>query len=552
MFLSSFEVLNHKKIEIMKTQLLVIKRIFYSLFFATILLSCNGCSNEGTEGEGDDSPISEDKLIEINTFLSSLNNFEQPDEQANQEFIEDVSKEREGSTNECVVKKYKMSPGFSEMILLDPTSDVIYPGAMLKGESIPTGEYIGITGNRAPITLSVSLENLNGKPSTVIDNPNISTVREGVKDMLQQGVTGSASAKVNFTTEEVFSEEHLNVALGASYSKGKNSISGSFNFSSSEKKYKYVIKYLQVYYTIDLAITDTQNPGKLFTSTPNLNSTSPVIVSSVKYGRMLLYTVETNSEFTDTQAAFNAAFNDGTAGGSGEHQSFWNSSTVKALVIGGSSADAAQVVSGPAGVYNYITQGGEYSVDSPGAPLGYTLRYIKNGFPVANVVLSSEYNIRTCYEAYQKFHIELHGIKPKYYEGENVLEIYGDTEIGIYQNGNVVEEIKKHYISDPALSIDEDEFVSIYEEKEVELRLPNPNEDYVKLFATFYESDGPFAPDHFGSDTKKIYLRDIEELKDTNGDGKLNKNDIDYYVIYLTELPGDNEFRAYYYIWRVY
>ena len=80
--------------------------------------------------------------------------------------------------------------------------DVIYPGAMLKGESIPTGEYIGINGGRAPITLSVSLENLNGKPSTIINNPRIDTVREGVKDMLQQGVTGSTAAKINFTTEE--------------------------------------------------------------------------------------------------------------------------------------------------------------------------------------------------------------------------------------------------------------------------------------------------------------------------------------------------------------
>lgn len=530
----------------MKTQLLTIKPIIFGAILLSILFSCNSCSKESVENE----TVSKEELQDINDFLSGLSNFNQPSA-SGEELLQESDPEREGVKNECVVKKYKMAPGFNEMILLDPTSDVIYPGAMLKGESIPTGEYIGINGGRAPITLSVSLSNLNGKPSTIIENPRIDTVREGVKDLLQQGVSGSTSAKINFTTEEVYSEEHLNVALGASYSKGKNSVSGSFNFSSSEKKYRYVIKYLQVYYTLDLTLPNNDNPGSLFTSKPNLNSTSPVIVSSVKYGRMLIYTVETDSKYTETNAAFNAAFAGGEVNGEGEYKSFWDSSTVKALVVGGSSGDAAKVVSGPEGVYSYIIEGGEYSADSPGAPLGYTLRYIKKDFPIANVVLSSEYNIRTCYEAYQKFHIELHGIKPKKHEGENNLEIYGDIKIGIYKDGKMVEELKKHYKADPALKIDEDEFVGIGESVEVELYMPDLNKDYVKLYAEFFESNGSFAPEKFGERTEKVYLRDLKELKDTNGDGDLDKDDIDYKRLDLTSLPG-SEFRTYFYIWRVY
>ncbi len=532
----------------MKTKLLTIKKSIYTTLFVITLFSCTGCSEESV----DNGKASDETIQTINNLLASLSNFSQSEEISVEKFIEEVSKEREGQTNECVVNKYKMAPGFSEMILLDPTSDVIYPGAMLKGESIPTGEYIGITGNRSPITLSVSLENLNGKPSAYIENPNINTVRTGVKDMLQQGVTGSASAKVNFTTEEVYSEEHLSLALGASYTKGKNSVSGAFNFNSSEKKHKYVIKYLQVYYTIDLTIEDSQNPGKLFSSKPSFDATSPVIVSSVKYGRMLLYTVETNSKYADTEAAFNAAFKGGEVNGQGEYQSFWNSSTVRALVVGGSSGDAAQVVTGPEGVYNYITEGGEYSIDSPGAPLGYTLRYIRKGFPVANVVLSSEYNIRTCYEAYQRFYIGLHGIKPKKHEGENNLEIYGDIEIGIYQGGKVVKEFKKHYNSDPALEVEEDEFVGINNKfAEVELYKPDVNNDYIKLYAEFYESNGAFDPEYFGKETRKVYLKDVNQIMDINNDGDLDKDDIDYVRVDLKELPG-SEFRAYYYFWRIH
>ncbi len=523
------------------------KPIVFVLGLMTILLSCNGCSSESVNNDGD-KEVSGDALVEVNDLLSSLNNFNQP-EVSDEELIEEVSKEREGQKNECVVNKYKMAPGFSEMILLDPTSDVIYPGAMLKGESIPTGEYIGITGNRAPVTLSVSLENLNGTPSAYIENPNVNTVRTGVKDMLQQGVTGSASAKVNFTTEEVYSEEHLSIALGASYTKGKNSVSGSFNFNSSEKKHKYVIKYLQVYYTIDLAIEDSENPGKLFSSSPNLNATSPVIVSSVKYGRMLIYTVETNSKFIDTQAAFNAAFSGREVNGEGEYQSFWDSSTVKALVVGGSSGDAAQVVTGPEGVYNYITEGGEYSADSPGAPLGYTLRYIRKGFPVANVVLSSEYNIRTCYEAYHKFGIQLHGINLVKNNGGSI-RLHGNMKAQIFQD-NIVKGSESYTRTRNNYIIPEEgKFwpIPIDKTQEVELYMPDLENDYIFLSAEFTEDDAIGGNDYLGKTEMKILLKDVQNGKDHDNDGS-HKDD--YVRLLLTE-DKDIDMRTYFYAWRVY
>lgn len=528
----------------MKTKLLTFKNIIYSLFFITILFSCEGCSKESVEKEKE---VSEETLENINNFLATLSNFVQPDV-SDLELIdnEDPVKDTDDWRNDCVVEKYKTAPGFSEMILLDPTSDVIYPGAMLKGESIPTGEYIGINGGRAPITLSVSLENLNGKPSTVIENPSLDTVRESVKDLIQQGVTGSTAAKVVFTTEEVYSEEQLSVALGASYTKGKNNISGSFNFDSTSKKYRYVVKYLQVYYTIDLSLPDNDNPGALFTAVPNLDSTSPVIVSSVKYGRMLLYTVETDSELEDTKLAFNAAFGGGEVDGEGEHKSFWESSTVNALIVGGSSGDAAKVVSGPEGVYSYIIDGGEYSADSPGAPLSYTLRYIKKDLPVANVVLSSEYNVRRCYEAYQKFGIEVYGFNPWNRKGEiNNLDIYGSMSIKIYQDNNKVEEVSWSNSANSIVKIDEKTFYEIQdgdrtEEVEIHNLEENDVDDYVLISADFYESNGIWSPTHFGKVTdRKILLKDITQ-------------DSRSPYVRIDLVNDDDELRAYFYLWRIY
>ncbi|PIA77793.1 hypothetical protein BFR04_10230 [Gaetbulibacter sp. 4G1] len=540
----------------MKTQLLTAKHIFYSAFFIITLFSCNGCSSESVNDNND--TISEENQKDISDYLASLSTFSQPAE-SGQEFVseEDPERDTEDTSLECVVKHYKTAPGFSEMILLDPTSDVIYPGAMLKGESIPTGEYIGINGGRAPITLSVSLENLNGKPSTVIENPSLDTVREGVKDMLQQGVTGSTAAKINFTTEEVYSEEHLSVALGASYSKGKNSVSASFDFSNSTKKYRYVIKYLQIYYTIDLTLPPNDNPGALFTSKPNLNSISPVIVSSVKYGRMLLYTVETDSEITEAHAAFSAAFNGGTAGTNGEYNGFWNSSVVKALVIGGSGGDAAKVVEGPSGAFEYITNGGDYSVDSPGLPLGYTLRYIKKDFPIAKVVLSSEYAVRTCDLAYPKFKVELIKIRvrktPGGFEG-NHLELFGNVKGRLYSgNGYVQEsgedrEVKWSRTESNDLKLEGHHH--IYSIKEFELYRPNYGEDYVYLSGQLYDKDASFN-DNLGFRELQVSLSSIPYNLPGDPDKTFSDDDREFNYRLDFDEKSDHEVRAYFAVTRI-
>lgn len=534
----------------MKTKLLTITPINLGLTLLVILFAFFGCSSDSVD-DGGEAPVSEDKLAEINNFLASLSNFNQPEEsETSLEGTGTPERDTEDNTLECVVKNYKVAPGYSEMLLLDPTSDVIYPGAMLKGESIPTGEYIGINGGRAPITLSVSLENLNGKPSTTIDNPRIDTVRESVKDMLQQGVTGSTPAKINFTTEEVYSQEHLSVALGASYSKGKNSVSASFDFSKTTKKYRYVVKYLQIYYTIDLTLPPNNNPGSLFTDVPNLDSTSPVIVSSVKYGRMLIYSVETDSELTETNAAFSAAFNGGSAGGNGEYDTFWSSSIVKALVIGGSGGDAANVVSGPAGVFEYITNGGDYSADSPGLPLGYTLRYIRKDFPIAKVVLSSEYTIRSCDLAYPQFKITLIRIStidtPGGTEGSH-LEVHGNAKGRMNQGGSYVKsntnatDVSWSRTESNNLKIDKGSPHPVNDSETFTLYRPNYDTDYVYLSGSLKDKDA-FGNDNLGSRTLKVYLKDIN---------KNRPGGLDYTHRLNFDEMANHEVRVYYDVLRV-
>lgn len=520
-----------------------------TVFFKGVLISICfflviSCSKNDDSIEN---PVnSENELADFNSAMARLQTFNQPNEVTQPEEVNESSPERdtEDLTLECVVKTYKLAPGFDEMLTLDPTTDVIYPGAILKGESIPTGEYIGISLDRKPITLSASLTNITGSPVVVVDNPTLSSVREGVKKILDQEVTGATAAKINYEVVQVYSEEHLEAAIGVNYRGAGKTVSANINFNSSQYKNKFVLKFLQQYYTIDMD-SPGRNPSDLFQNLPNvsdLGSTSPVYVASVAYGRMVVYTMETNSNFSEIQAAFDASVKSSDGSIDASHEKVFNSSKIKALIIGGSGQGAAQTINGPADVYKFISEGGNYSKDSPGAPLSYKLRYIRKDFPIARQVLTSEYPIRTCYEAYHKFGLELYGWKPKAHEGENSLEIYGDMRARIYQNGIKKGEAKWHRGGDPAINWDKDVFYPIPSSDEVsievELYKPDLENDYIEIYSNFYESNGSFAPEHFGSATEKIKLKDVQSTK------------APYVTMNLQELSGSH-MRTYFYIWRV-
>ena len=48
---------------------------------------------------------------------------------------------------------YEAAAGYDEQIVLNPQTDVIYPGALVKGESILDGTYTLIPAKRSPITI---------------------------------------------------------------------------------------------------------------------------------------------------------------------------------------------------------------------------------------------------------------------------------------------------------------------------------------------------------------------------------------------------------------
>ncbi|QLG46400.1 thiol-activated cytolysin family protein [Costertonia aggregata] len=492
-------------------------KILSSFLITILLLIPVGCSKEDVSDITE--PLSGKKAENFNALMASLPSFNQPEEVSEPDILDEdpPARDDEEPSLECFTTYYKHAPGFNDMLALDPSTDVIFPGAILKGESIPTGEYIPIVADRAAITLSASLTNINGSPVVKVTDPKLSTVREEVKSILDQEVTGATPARINFEISEVYTKEQLNLAIGANYRSAAAKVSASFNFTNSTYRYKYVLKYFQVYYTIDM--DPPQNPSDLFTDTPDLNalgSTSPVYVATVTYGRMIIYTIESNSTKTEIDAAFSASFASGDGSIDAEYQKTIDESSVKALVIGGSGSDAAQVVNGPKDVYNYITEGGNYSKESPGAPLSYKLRYLKQGTPIARVVLASEYAVRECDVAYPVYNVTLISLSCDGCEddGNPRAELYGIISGQMYQARTVVNSTTFwRYKRDNTFKLGKGATKNVGKSARTEFYRPDYANDYIRVYGDMMEADlgCPFdCDDDFGSASRNVYLHEIK------------------------------------------
>jgi hypothetical protein len=334
-------------------------------------------------------------MTAFNASLLELPPIVQPAELASPVLVSDGGSHNDG-TYTTTTKTYKAAPGYTEMIAMDPTTDVIYPGALIKGESISTGMYTPIVFPRKPLTLSISLENIEGDVARTIDDPKLSTIRQAVKDILAQKLTGATPAQMSYEMKDIYSEQQLSIALAASYESAVLKVSGSFNFNKSDVRSRTVAKFMQKYYSIDIDIP--AQPADFFkapVALGSLGSYSPMYVSTVTYGRLALFTVESTKSSTEVKAALQAAYDAAIkVGGTLDVTStnVMNASTISVYISGGSGEGAVQSISGFEAFKTYITSGGNYTKDSPGAPISYKLRYLKDN-AIGKIILSSEYTV---------------------------------------------------------------------------------------------------------------------------------------------------------------
>lgn len=119
-------------------------------FLAIFMLSIFGLT--GCDREEVPTPNNTDSL---DSYLKSMKSIESKMPAISEPAIEESKKD---TTEEYYyhIDYYQAAAGYDEQMVMNPQTDVIYPGALIKGESVLDGTYTLIAAKRKPITISTS------------------------------------------------------------------------------------------------------------------------------------------------------------------------------------------------------------------------------------------------------------------------------------------------------------------------------------------------------------------------------------------------------------
>jgi thiol-activated cytolysin len=342
--------------------------------------------------------------------------------------------EREGDYS-CSTQDYKETRQYDKIVAYAANSQSLWPGALVAGDAITSGLFTPIVMDRKPLSFSVSLENIAGTRSATIDDPSLSRFRDALGKILASDVTGATAADIYSEIEEVHSKEQLAIALGAKVDWLSGGVSASFDWSNTSAKSRYVVKYAQAYYTVDVdafgAPSDTigdkvpleEVQAKMPAGSP------PLYVSSVTYGRMVLFTFESEYSAQELGAALDFVYHGGvdvSGSTSVTYEEMLSKTKITAYILGGAGGDAAMAIDSYQGLLDFIHSGGDYSKDSPGAPIAYKLAYLTDNAP-ARLSFTDDYTVKTCERVSQKVLVKLKSIQVEDAGGDagDDLELYG-------------------------------------------------------------------------------------------------------------------------------
>ncbi len=395
-----------------------------TLMLIGLTLGVSSCSKDTIEPIDQNQGVSGVEADSINAYLSKLSY--DPDVLLNvqsspgseSKVISDNSSNSLGSVNECRTNEYDIRSNFEDVAIFDPTLGVVYPGALVIGNNqMLDGSPQPLQIQRAPMRLRLDLPGIGERGTLEVGSPDYGTVQTALDDGLEywnndiapQGYEIASNAYYESTTAYTSQQMSLDLGVGVEWASG-SSFESQFSYSSTTEKRVAAILYRQVFYEVTMVTPDS--PADVFGSSVDLNrvqslmnsDTPPAYVSSVQYGRIIMVRMETTS--TETSVELDAALEyasigkDVNADVEAKYKSILEQSTINVVTIGGNAEVASKVITGSdvasSGGLNYvITEGALYSRDNPGAPIAYTVKYLKDN-RIAKMGYNTDYRIEEC------------------------------------------------------------------------------------------------------------------------------------------------------------
>jgi hypothetical protein len=314
--------------------------------------------------------------------------------------------------NEAAMRQLEENPALYSL-------EEIYPGQILQGKFFAEGNLAPISALRAPGTLVISGASLFPGESrqAQIFSMNKADAQAGV-DTLIQGISAPA-AMMRWEQRQVYSTSNLNFELSLGGTLGEGTVGNGrvfFKIDESQAANHVLVRFFQIFYTI--SVQPPANGVSFFADNANFEDphhqigadNPPLYISSVSYGRQILFLASSCHAGNELQGALNAAINapypvPGRADTSLtlDQKKTLLETSVQYVALGGASEPVLHIIDGKDGVEGFIiairalmANNGIFDKSTtPGVPVSYTVRYLLNN-SVAGMLFHNSYVQKDC------------------------------------------------------------------------------------------------------------------------------------------------------------
>lgn len=308
----------------------------------------------------------------------------------------------------CTSTEYSMTKTPKEFISIDPDASIVWLGNLIQGDShLQVGELQELPiSERAPLSISIDL--LRADNFRIVAHPSLITVNAAIGGLIEDAVNAGheASTDVYFESKEAHSTEQTSLDLGftAEYLGGRAETSLSVDNQGEE--HTFFAYFIQRAFTVSMVlptaphdmVTDAFSQEQLDTLKGRDkigDSNPPLYVSSMTYGRVLIYKMTSSDSKQRIKAAINASYNGLAGGGSGyteaELQKTLSTAKIEISAFGGNQANIEALIR-TGELRSYFT--GDTKLTSM-RPISFELRNLQDN-TTAHITRTTEYNVKQC------------------------------------------------------------------------------------------------------------------------------------------------------------
>lgn len=300
----------------------------------------------------------------------------------------------------------------TEVSILSGITSDLFPGAILRGDSLYNGTFAVSGIDRKPMIYSLSVQDGTGaQRSATMENPSLSQFRDTFGVVLSQANLGNVPVSAFTNVEEIRSEQDLDFALGVDVNTLQTDVKAQFDFSSQTIQSRFLVTVDLAFFTADL---DTSlEPSDFFADSVSLDrvqqefndSVPPVYVSSITYGTRYYVAVESSFSSEELNAALQVAFKSGTNQVDGSvslsTSDVLQSTSFTAISVGAQPNQLAAfnaILSGNdrlEAVKAFLTNGTNFTAANIGAPLSFTMKNMTDN-SLAALAFSNTTDVLTC------------------------------------------------------------------------------------------------------------------------------------------------------------